>query len=187
MSAPLDVRIVGEYVVDGSAYLVHALHVRVARVELGKYEQYALYDLPVGLLAISQMRVLAAEMVVALARLGLEVGAAEAVLDHVVHVELGVGDTLAQALVAFAVRRARVLDLLARELGGLLEEEDVRTQAPHVLVDLQQHRVVLEVRAPLASRTGIQRLPNSDPISHQEGNKKSVIIIVFIVIYLHDQ
>lgn len=154
-TSPFDVRIVSERVVNGSTNLVHSLNIRAARVEFGKYEQDAFDNLPVGLFAIGQVRVLV--VVFAFHRVRLEVGKTEPILADLVGAQLYGGYAFAQTLVTRAVL-GRVLDLLARKLGRFLEEEQVRTQTTHVLVDLHEHLVVLEERAPLTVGIRIQRL-----------------------------
>ena len=158
LTSPFNVRIGGERVVDGSANLVHSLHVRLARVEFGEYKKNALDNLPMRLLAIGQVGVLALLLVKdrALLGVGLVVGDAQTVLGHLVGLELREGYSFAQTLIAFSI--GRILYLGARKLGGLLKEEQIRTQPSNVFVDLNENFIVFEVGAPLALWVRVERL-----------------------------
>lgn len=157
-TSPLDVRVSCKRVIYWSANLVHSLDIGLARIEFGKDEQNTLDYLPMGFLAIGQMGVLALLIVKNGTLLGvsLVVGDAQSILGHFVGLELREGYAFAQTLIAFGI--GSVLYLSAWELGGLLKEEQVWTEPSNVLVDLNEHFIVFEVRAPLALRVRVEWL-----------------------------
>ena len=119
----------GEYVVNGTDDLVHALDVALPGVELGVDEEDPLDDLPVRLVAVLQRGVV-------LGRLPLG-------QRQLVHPDADALDRLRlqpRLLHPHVQPVARVLgDLRVGRRRRLAEEGDVGAQAAHVLVDLQQH------------------------------------------------